>query len=35
MSDIFAAAMQGNLARLEELLAQGGLDLAGFYYYEG
>ncbi len=30
MSDIFTAAEEGNLARVEELLAQGGLDLAAF-----
>jgi hypothetical protein len=30
MADIFHAAGEGNLARVEELLAQGGLDLAAF-----
>jgi ankyrin repeat protein len=30
MSNIFQAARQGNLARVQELLAQGGLDLAAF-----
>lgn len=30
MSEIFEAARQGNPARVEELLAQGGVDLAAF-----
>jgi hypothetical protein len=30
MSDIFQAAREGDLARVKELLAQGGLDLAAF-----